>query len=222
MIYVREEISSKPIEPICHKLDKQYFTVGINLKRKRCLLVCNCNQLQSNPHKTLINEYLPCITKKIDSLSTKVDNILLWDDFNSEPNEESMATFCQIHSLKNLINQPICYKNPNNSTYIDLIMRNRCKSFQNSSTFQTRISDFHKITLPVLKVLFKKQKQKVLNYRESIFQEQFLTKLNHVNVSKQGNSLKGFQGKCPIKRKFMRANQAPFKGKELQQAIMIR
>ena len=77
MLYVREEISSKPIEPICHKLDKQYFTVGINLKRKRCLLVCNCNQLQSNPHKTLINEYLSCITKKIDSLSTKVENILL-------------------------------------------------------------------------------------------------------------------------------------------------
>ena len=73
-----------------------------------------------------------------------------------------------------------------------MIMTNRCKSFQNSSTFETELSDFHKITLAVLKVLFKKEKRKVLNYRKSIFQERFLTKLNHVNVSKQDNGLKGF------------------------------
>ena len=108
-------------------------------------------------------------------------------------------------------------------------MTNRYKGFQNSSTF-SKLSDFHKITLAVLKVLFKKQKRKVLNYRKSMFQEQFLTKLNHVNVSKQDNSLKGFQEKCltvlnsvtPIKRKFIRANQASFMNKELQQFIMVR
>ena len=102
-------------------------------------------------------------------------------------------------------------------------MTNRYKGFQNSSTF-SKLSDFHKITLAVLKVLFKKQKRKVLNYRKSMFQEQFLTKLNHVNVSKQDNSLKGFQEKCLtvlnsvalIKGKFLGANQASFMDKELQ------
>ena len=65
------------------------FIVDINLRRKRCLLVCNYN-----PNKTLIKEYLACITKKMDSLSIKYDNVLLLEDFSSRPTEESMTTFC--------------------------------------------------------------------------------------------------------------------------------
>ena len=95
------------------------------------------------------------------------------------------------------------------------------------------------MTQAVLKVSFKKQKPRVLNYPKykfydnSIFREQFLTKLNHVNVSKEGNNLKGLQEKCltilnsmaQITRKFIRANQTPFMNKELQQnlnSIIIR
>lgn len=107
---------------------------------------------------------------------------------------------------------------------------------QNPSTFETRQYDFHKMTLAVLKVSFKKQKRRILNYRKykfygnSIFRVQFLTKLNHINASKQDNSLKEFQEKClivlnlmaSITRKFIRANQTPFMNKELLQTIIIR
>ena len=34
MLYVREETPSKLIQPVCHKLDKEYFLLEINLKRK--------------------------------------------------------------------------------------------------------------------------------------------------------------------------------------------
>ena len=70
-----------------------------------------------------------CISKEIDSLSTKYDNILLLKDLNSEPTEEAMTTFCQIHNLKSLTNEPTCYKNPNKPSWIDLIMTNRPKNF---------------------------------------------------------------------------------------------
>ena len=60
-------------------------------------------------------------------------------------------------------------KNPNTPSYIDMMTTNRPKSFQNSSTFQNRSSDFHKMTLTALKVSFKKQKPRVLNYRKYKF-----------------------------------------------------
>ena len=101
--------------------------------------------------------------------------------------------FCQIHGLKTLINEPTCYKNPNNP--IDLVTTNMPK------IFETKLWDFHKMIFTALKVSFRK-KPRVLNYRKykfydnNIFREQFLTKLDHVYVSKQDNSLKGFQEKC--------------------------
>ena len=104
MLYYWEEILSKLIKPVCRKLDKEYFLVEINLRRKKCLLFCNYNL-----HKTLIKEYLDFISKEKNSLSRKYHTLTL-RDFNSEPIEQSMKTFCQIHGLKNVINEPTCYK----------------------------------------------------------------------------------------------------------------
>ena len=69
--------------------------------------------------------------------------------------EEFMTTFCQ----KRLINELTCYKNPNRASCIDLIITNRPKSFQNPCTFETALSDFHKVTLTVLKISFKTKTQ---------------------------------------------------------------
>ena len=49
------------------------------------------------------------------------------------------------------ISKPTCYKNPDNPSCIDLILTNCPNYFQNSSTFETRLSDFHKLTLTLFK-----------------------------------------------------------------------
>ena len=82
MLYLREEIPLKLIQPTCRKLDTEYFLAEINLRRKKWLLVCNYN-----PHKTPGLDCLEYISKEMNSLSTKYDNILLLKDFNSEPTE---------------------------------------------------------------------------------------------------------------------------------------
>lgn len=75
------------------------------------------------------------------------------------------------------------------------------------------------MTLTVIKTSFKKQKPSLKLwkiqqfYNSDILQEQFLTKLNHTNVSKKGNILKVFQEarltvlNSTAPRKFIRANQ---------------
>lgn len=53
-------------------------------------------------------------------------------DFNVEVNDHHMKYFCEINDLKNLIKQPICYKNPSNLTCIDLILTNVLQMFQST------------------------------------------------------------------------------------------
>ena len=164
ILYVWEDIPSKLINSSCIDHGKEYFLVELNLRKQKWLIICNYN-----PHKTMIKGYLEYISKEIDSHLSKYDNILLLDDFNSEPTEESMKSFCKIYNFKNLLDKPTCYKNPNNPSCVDLIIINKPRSFQNSCTFETGLYNFHKMTLTVPKSSFEKQKPRVLNYRNYKF-----------------------------------------------------
>ena len=61
--------------------------------------------------------------------------------------------------------EPTCNKNPDNPSCIDLFLTNRPRTFQCTSTLETGISDFHKLVVTVLKTFYKKQRPKIINYR---------------------------------------------------------
>ena len=65
--------------------------------------------------------------------------------------------FCQLYNLLNLIKVPTCFKNPQNPSCIDLILTNRHNCFQNSIAIETGLSDFHKMTITVLKLPIKRK-----------------------------------------------------------------
>ena len=58
-----------------------------------------------------------------------------------------------------------CFKNPHNPSCVDLYITNRPKSFQNSTVRERGLSDFHKMPLTVMKVFYKKQRPKIVRYR---------------------------------------------------------
>ena len=64
--------------------------------------------------------------------------------------------FCNLYLLKNSIKKPTCFKNTENPKTIDLILTNRPRSFCNSDTLGTGLSDFHKLIVTVLKMFYKK------------------------------------------------------------------
>ena len=119
-----------------------------------------------NPHKNLIVAHLREIQVALDVLSSKYENIIIIGDFNSEPKESAMIDFCQPYKMENLINNFTCYKNPNKPTCIDLMLTNKPRFFKNSSLLKTRLSDFHKMTLTVMRAYFVKQTLKVVYYRD--------------------------------------------------------
>ena len=102
----------------------------------------------------------------MDPFSATYENLVLFGDLNCEKSDPLMKTFCELYNFKSLINQPTCYKNPNNPSCIDLILTNNCKSFQDSQTLETGLSDFHKMILTVLKVRFKKKVAEICDYRD--------------------------------------------------------
>ena len=121
-------------------------------------------------------------------------------------------------------------------SYVDLILTNKSRSFQNFCTFKTGLSDFHKMTLTVLKSSFAKQKPRILNYRNyklfnnTLFRDQVLNKLINSNLQISHKGFKHFKETClsvvntiaPLKSRFIRANQAPFLNKEIQRGVMVR
>ena len=83
-----------------------------------------------------------------------------------EANDSAISVFSDTYDLKNLIKEPTCYKNPNKPSCIDLTLRKKLQSFQHSSVIETGLSDFHKMTVTVMKTFFEKLQPKLLNYKE--------------------------------------------------------
>ena len=85
-------------------------------------------------------------------------------DFNTELSNNFVERFCGTYSIKSLIEKPTCFKDPDNPTCIDLILITRQKCFQNSTIIEIGLSDFHKLTVTILKSYFKKLKPKEFIY----------------------------------------------------------
>ena len=68
-----------------------------------------------NPKRTITESYLALVFKRIDSLSSKYDNVVFLGGFNSYMEDFPMKTFCEIYKVRNLIKELSCFKNPEES-----------------------------------------------------------------------------------------------------------
>ena len=119
-------------------------------------------------------------------------------------------------------------------TLNDYILTNHPKSFHSSSVYETGLSDFHKLTLTVLKTFHVKHKPKIIQYRDfnhfdnTSFRADLLQELSLKNVLPgEFEKFKYISSKvlkihAPIKEKHVRCNQSPFMSKQLRKAIMTR
>ena len=84
-------------------------------------------------------------------------------EFNLEVDNKEMEEFCKNYNLKSLIRVSTRYKNPNNPSCTDQILTNSQRSFQSSCSIKTGFSDFHRMTVTVMKASFRKLKSKVIH-----------------------------------------------------------
>ena len=78
------------------------------------------------------------------------ENILTIGDFNLSVDNSYLEYFTQGYDLGSLIKKPTFYQSSTPSC-IDLILSNRESLFKWSNTFETGLSDHHKLVCTVLK-----------------------------------------------------------------------
>ena len=124
--------------------------IELTLRREKGLLCC-CY----NPKSSQISHHLKEIGKDLDVLTSKYDDIIPKGDFNAEPANTAVFGFFEIYNLENIIRKMTCFKNPNNPSYIDVMITNK-PSFQNSMVTETGIFDFHKKRVTLTKTHYSK------------------------------------------------------------------
>ena len=124
------------------------------------------------------------------------------------------------YSLKSLIRQPTCYKSPSNPTSTGLIQTNVHQKFQSTCVLETGLSDFHLMTVTVMRKIFKKLKPRTINYRyykhfsNEAYRESLLDELSKEVFVNNGDGLQRFcdininvlNRHAPRKRKLARGN----------------
>ena len=147
MVFVREDIPCKLISK--ETVDIEGIFIELNFRKKKWLLSCSYN-----PNKSTITDHLEILKRNLDLYSAHYENLIIIGDFNTDINESCMKSFCESYTLSSLIKEPICHKNPQNPSCIDLILTNSPYSFQNSCAIETGLSDFHKMAVTVMKTTY--------------------------------------------------------------------
>ena len=119
-----------------------------------------------NHHKENIASHLSNVSAALGKICADHENKILLDDFNVEVKEKNISYFMSTYKLKSLVKRKTCFKNPDNLSCVDLILRNAPRGFQDRSLFETGLSDFHKLATTVLKQYIPEPKLKIVNYRD--------------------------------------------------------
>ena len=229
IIYVREDIPCRELTTLPSSSNIEGIFLEINLRKSKWFVFGGYNHNKLN-----IDSFLGTLGPNLDHFLPKFDNFLLLGDFNSETHELSMREFCDLYNLQNLITRPTCFKNPFNPSVIDLILTNKTRSFQNSQVIETGLSDYHKMTITVLRAFFQKQSPICIKYRDykkfdvSLFYVELYQNLCCMNITStsyelfESTFLELLNKHVPMKEKYVRANNAPFMNKTLSKAIMTR
>ena len=99
------------------------------------------------------------------------------------------------YNLHSLCHKSTCYKNPEKPSCIDLFLTNSPKSFQNTQTIETGLSDFHKLVVTTLKMYLPNNQPKVMTYRDyksfdnSRFSEVLLSKIKKLGLLSKNISI---------------------------------
>ena len=180
IIFIRDDLTCKELKPRTLFPELECTFLEIRIRQCKWLIVVGYN-----PHKDGIRNFLEKIGTELDKLIPNYENILMLGDWNSSVNEDCMKEFCETYSLDNLIKEPTCFKSVDNPSSIDVILTNKKHCFQNSMVVETGLSDFHKMTMTVMREYFKKKDPIKITYQDKRkfdaikFREFIKTQLSH-------------------------------------------
>ena len=80
-----------------------------------------------------------------------------WHSVLLKIGETCIGTFLYQHNPENIVKEGTCFKNSLKLSTIDLFLTNSSSYFQNTKTFFTGLSDFHKLVAATLQNQYSKK-----------------------------------------------------------------
>ena len=227
ILYVNEDIPGKIINSYNFKGGSEIIAFEFSISNKKWLLLGNYKPPSQN-ELSFINE----IKLSLNFFSSSYENFLLLGDFNLFTENSNIKCLLNTFDLESLIKIPTCYKSLSSPTSIDLILTNKKNFFMKSTTFETGMSDFHKLTATILRKTISKGNAKKIFYRDykafnhNTFETRLQSKLKSETIIdySQFHSIfiETLDNIAPVKTKIPRYNNNPFMNKALRKAIMTR
>ena len=224
-VFVREDISFLVLS--LNKSIESLFTELI-VRKKKWLFCCTYN-----PNRNNISSHLDLLIKTLDLYSAEYEHFLIVGDFKTEVTQTNTKFFCDSYGFKNLIKNATCYNNTENPSCIDLILTNNYNNFQNPGLIETGVSDFHKMTVTIMKTTFEKLKPNIIHYRDcrkfsnDQFRENLIFRLSTENITIDSNGMEKFlqicikslDGLVPQKKNYSRRHNMPFISKTIKKSL---
>ena len=160
LVYVKHGIPANELKEYQLPGDIDCGFVEININKKKWL-PANIYRPPSQGEGYFFQEF----GKALDHFNTKFERFTLRGDFNTDEKGQNISNFMESYSLKNIVKAPTCFKSDRPKT-IDLILTNRASNFQNTTSIETGLSDFHCMIVTVVKGGFIKRGPMIINYRD--------------------------------------------------------
>ena len=186
--------------------------------------------LQHSLKKSMRNEI-------IDKALCKCKNLIVMGDFNidikSSNSDKDKLNFCDLFNLTNLVHLKNCLMK-NSKFVIALILTNKLLRLQKRPVVETGLSGYQYMISTFFKVSSSKLRTVVTYYRSCFNELDFLCSLEKANFDFFENDsnrnynllidtfLGIFVKPAPLKKKFVRGNNAPFVNREFQKEIYVR
>ena len=224
MLYLNEEKTCKFLNNHLMVLNAEIICIEFHqLKHKWLFLECYKPPTQSDL------EFIASITKIVGFYIQKFENLFIIDDLNITTENTYLNDLLQIYDLSALIQEPTCYKSQNHNS-IDHFLTNRKTFFKHCQTFETGLSDHHKLISTIMKSgIFKGPHKKKIYWSYKKFDNEcFRNALREELETLEGDTYDEFEKKitnvlnttAPIKNKMIRFNNNVFMTKELRKEIM--
>ena len=160
LLYVKENLPGKIINCYKFKVNSKIILFEFNVSNKKWLLLGNYRPPSQND-LSFISE----LNLALNFFSPIYENFVLLGDFNLSTENPNLKNFMCSFDLESLIDSPTCYKSIN-PTCIDLILTNKKNHFMKSTTFETGLSDHHKLITTILRKTISKSNSKKMFYRD--------------------------------------------------------
>ena len=146
------------------------------------------------------NYFFRELSSSLNSAMDKYDNVLIMGDINIDthyiqhPGYTKVSSFCDVFGLFNLVNDKTCFTKYH-STSINVMLTNKLRCFQNTTVFETGLSDFHWLFLTLMKTHIPRLKPKMIRYRsyKKFDPEKFLQDVTNIDFKADVNDADGIQ-----------------------------